>query len=85
MTSEAVVDVLDRTIRALALLDLEDLRILEDRIAVLAQSDLIADDAGRNMVLRKKRVLELVLDESASNLNVLNRLFGRNMRNLWEH
>lgn len=85
MTSEAVVDVLDKTIRALALLELQDLQIQEERIAALTQSSLIADEAGMNLVLTKKLVLEHLLDESALNLNVLNRLLGRNMRNKWEH
>ncbi|MEO6815998.1 MAG: hypothetical protein ABI177_04800 [Edaphobacter sp.] len=85
MTLDAVVDVLEKTIRALALLDHDDLQIQQERIGALAQSSLIADEAGMNLVLTKKLVLERLLDESASNLNLRNRLLERNMRNQWEH
>lgn len=83
-TCQAVADVLDQTIQALALLDLERLQILEEQTAALAESKLVGDGAGINAVLGKKRVLELVLDDSASNLNALNRLYERNMRGSWE-
>jgi hypothetical protein len=83
-TFQAVADVLDETIKALALMDLERLQVLEEQAAALAESKLIGDEAGISAVLAKKRVLELVLDDSASNLNALNRLLERNMRGPWE-
>lgn len=82
-TCQAVATVLDETIQALALLDLERLQILEEQTAALAESKLVGDGAGIGAVLVKKRVLELVLDDSASNLKALNRLYERNMRDPW--
>jgi hypothetical protein len=84
-TSKAVTDVLDETIRALAVLDLERIRILEERIEFLAQSGLVSNEVGLSAILAKKRVLELVLQSSASNLNTLNRLHGRDTRDRWAH
>jgi hypothetical protein len=84
MTCQALGDVLDETIQALAVLDLERLQILEEKITGLAESKFIADESGINAVLAKKRVLELVLHDSASNLNALSRLYGRNTRDPWE-
>jgi hypothetical protein len=82
---QALADVLDETIRALAILDLDALKAMEERSMVLAQSTLIADEADIDSILAKKRVLELVLYHSESNLNALQRLYGRNTRDLWEH
>ncbi len=84
-TGQAVADVLEETIKALGSLDLESLQVQEEQIAILAQSNLIADEVSMTSVLAKKRVLELVLRSSASNLNALNRLYGRNTRDPWEH
>lgn len=84
-TGQAVEDVLDETLKALASLDLESLQAQEAQVAVLAQSDLILDGLSRASVLMKKRVLELVLHKSASNLNALNRLYGRDTRDSWGH
>lgn len=83
-TCEVVADVLDETIKALISLDLESLQLQGKRILILAQSNLIDDEAGMASVLQKKRVLELVLHGSASNLNALNRLYRRNTRDPWE-
>lgn len=81
---QAVADALDETIRALAILDLDTLQAMEERMMVLAQSPLIADEVSIGSILAKKRVLELVLDHSESNLNALRRLYGRNAGELWE-
>lgn len=82
---QAVMDALDETIHALAMLDLDALMAIEERVMVLAQSRLIADDARMGSILTKKRVLEQVLNHSESNLDALQRLYRRNMRDLWEH
>jgi hypothetical protein len=82
---QAIADVLDEAIRALAILDLDALKAMEERLTVLSQSRLIADEIRIASILRKKRVLELVLYHSESNLNALQRLYGRNTRDLWEH
>jgi hypothetical protein len=83
--SQAVGDALDETIHALARLDLDALTAIEERMMVLAQSRLIADGAVMGSILAKKRVLEQVLNHSESNLDALQRLYRRNMRDLWEH
>lgn len=82
---QAIANVLDETVRALALLDLDTLKAVEERAAVLSRSPLIADEICIASILRKKSVLELVLYHSESNLNALQRLYGRNTRDLWEH
>ena len=82
---QAITNVLDDTIRALSVLDLDALKSVEERVTVLSQSALIADEICIASILRKKRVLELVLHHSESNLNALQRLYGRNTRDRWEH
>lgn len=82
---QAITDVLDETISALALLDLDTLKAVEERLTLLSQSPQIADEIGIASILSKKRVLELVLHHSESNLNALQGLYGRNTRDRWEH
>jgi hypothetical protein len=82
--ARAVADALDETIHALAILDLDTLQSVEERMMVLAQSSLVVDEDSLGSILAKKRVLELVLGQSELNLNALHRLYGRNMRDLWE-
>lgn len=81
---QALGDALDETIHALAILDLDTLQAIEQRLTMLAQSQLVADGFNIDSILAKKRVLELVLSHSESNLNALRRLYGRNTRDLWE-
>lgn len=81
---QALCNALDETIHALALLDLDTLQAIERRMTVLAQSQVVTDGIDIDSVLAKKRVLELVLYHSESNLNALRRLYGRNTRDLWE-
>lgn len=83
-TCQAVADVLDETIKALVLLDLETLQILQERAKALAESNLVIDSIGINSVLARKQMLELVLHGSASNLNALNRLYGKDPGGPWE-
>jgi hypothetical protein len=82
MTSnQALTDVIDETIQALASLDLAKLQKLEARAAELQQSDLLLKGVDRDVLLAKKRVLELVLRNNESTLDVLDRVSGRNVRN----
>jgi hypothetical protein len=82
MTSnQALTDVIDETIQALASLDLAKLQKLEARAAELQQSDLLLKGVDRDVLLAKKRVLELVLRNNESTLYVLDRVSGRNVRN----
>lgn len=84
-TCQALADVLDETINALTVLDLESLQILEERASVLAQSGLLGDEVGTALLLAKKGLLERVLHGSLSNLNAFSRLYGRDTRDTWEH
>jgi hypothetical protein len=82
---QAVGEVLDQTIQALTLLDLNKLQTLERRISAMAESNVEWNGDSFPSLLAKKRLLELVLQNSKSNLDALNRLHGRNMREQWEH
>jgi len=82
---QAIADVLDETIKALGLLDLNRLETLERRIAGLAGSRLVADQSGMISIRAKRDVLEAVMRNSVANLNALNRLYGRDKRDRWEH
>jgi hypothetical protein len=84
-SDHALVEVLDETISALRVLDLSRLETLGRRIAGLAGSRLVADQAEMDSIRVKRDVLEGVLHNSASNLNALNRLYGRDRRDQWEH
>jgi hypothetical protein len=82
---QAVVDVLDETIQALTLLDFDRLQILEKRISALAKSDAKCSEGSLYLIQTKKRLLELLLQNCEANLNALNRLHGKNMREQWAH
>lgn len=84
-TGQGIAEVLDETISALYVLDLNRLEALERQIAGLAGLRLVADQAEMNLIRTKRDVLEGVLHNSASNLNTLNRLYGRDTRDQWEH
>ena len=83
-TGEAVADLIGETITALARLDVVSLQALEERAVMLAQSNLIADATCMDLIRAKRRVLEVVLGHSESNLNALNRLYGRDTRGRWQ-
>lgn len=81
----ALVEVLDETISALRVLDMNRLEALEQQMAGLAGVRLVADQPEMNLIRTKRDVLEGVLHNSASNLSALNRLYGRDTRDRWEH
>jgi hypothetical protein len=78
-----LVDILDETADALSTLDLEKLNALEQRIVLLAESNPKFARDGIGLVLQKKRQLEIILQNCQINLDALNRLHARNMRNQW--
>jgi hypothetical protein len=80
-----VVDVLDETIQALTLLDLDRLQNLEKRMAALAESSVPCDSDQASSILAKNRLLGVLLQNCALNLDALSRLHGRNMRDQWAH
>ena len=81
--NQALADILDETVKALSDLDSGSLQALEQRIVALAKSSerYERDDAG--LILSKKRLLEIVLQNCQVNLDALTRLHARNMRNQW--
>lgn len=81
--NQALADILDETVAALSDLDSEALYALEQRIVVLADSDETFERDVVGVVLAKKRLLEIVLQNCQVNLDALTRLNARNMRNQW--
>jgi hypothetical protein len=81
--NQALADILDEAVVALRDLDSGSLHALEQRIVTLAESNekYERDDAG--LVLSKKRLLEIVLQNCQVNLDALTRLHARNMRKQW--
>ena len=82
---QAVADVLDATIQALTFMDFDRLHALERQISELANSGDKCSEDSVNLILAKKRLLELVLQDFETNLKALNRLHGRNTRDQWAH
>jgi hypothetical protein len=84
-TDHVLVDLLDETIAALALMDAEKLETLGERVELLSQVNVVCGrDDGKN-ALAKKRVLEVLLENSESNLRLLERLYERGATVQWEH
>jgi hypothetical protein len=81
--NQTLAAILDETVKALSDLDSGSLQALEQRIVALAKSGerYERDDAG--LILSKKRLLEIVLQNCQVNLDALTRLHARNMRNQW--
>jgi hypothetical protein len=82
---QAVADVLDATIQALTFMDFDRLHALERQISEFANSGAKCGEDSVNLILAKKRLLELVLQNFETNLKALNRLHGRNTRDQWAH
>ena len=81
--NQALTEILDETVKGLRDLDSDALEALEHRIVALAKSGegYDRDDAG--LILAKKRLLEIVLQNFQVNLDALTRLHSRNMRKQW--
>ena len=83
VTYQAIADMLDETLEALVSLDMDRLMLLEERMEVLTQSNVVWAESSTGSIPAKRRVLELVLRNSEENLNALNRLHSRNMGSQW--
>jgi|HubBroStandDraft_6_1064221.scaffolds.fasta_scaffold974855_3 hypothetical protein len=81
--NRTLVDILDETAEAFSKLDLEKLNALEQRIILLAESNANIERDGIDLVLPKKRQLEIILQNCRVTLDALNQLHTRNMRNQW--
>jgi hypothetical protein len=84
-SDHALAEIMDETISALRVLDLNRLEALERQIAGLAGARLVVHQSEMNLIRTKRDVLEGILHNSASNLSALNRLYGRDTRDSWEH
>jgi len=82
-TDQALAEVLDETVKALSELDPAKLHALEQRITVLARSDVKYEREAIGVAMVKKRQLEILLQNCHVNLDALTRLHARNMRNQW--
>jgi hypothetical protein len=80
-----VVNILDETILALTILDLNMLQILEKRVSTLSRSEVTCSEDVFYLIQTRKRLLKLILQNYKANLDGLNRLHGRNMRDQWAH
>ena len=82
-TNGALADILDKTVFALRDLDSDALDALKQQIVTLEASNekFEPDDAG--LILSKRRLLEIVLQNCQVNLDALTRLHAGNMRKQW--
>jgi hypothetical protein len=84
-SNQAAADILDETIQAISMLNLNRLKTLEEKISAMAQYSITCGKGGINTILAKKHLLDLILQNCESNLEILNRLYGRNTRDQWAH
>jgi len=82
-TDQTLAEVLDETIKAVAVLDRAKLQVLEQRMVSLAKANVKYDREQIRVALLKKRQLEIILQSFQVNLDALTRLHVRNMRNQW--
>ena len=81
--NQALADILDETVAEFSDLNLEALHALEQRTVIIAESTETLERDALGVVLAKKRLLEIVLQNCQVNLDALTRLHARNMRNQW--
>jgi hypothetical protein len=81
--NQALAEILDETVKALRDLDSDALHALEQRIVALTKSNEKYEIEDAGLVLSKKGLLEIVLQNFRVNLDALTCLHARNMRNQW--
>ena len=79
-----LVDLLDETIAALALMSAEKLEALGERVELLSRVNVVFGRENRKKALNKKRVFEILLKNSESHLRLLERLYERGTTIQWE-
>ena len=84
-TDHILADLLDKTIAALAVMDAEKLEALGERVELLSQVNVFCGRDNWTKALTRKRVLEILLENSESNLRLLERLYKRGTTVQWEH
>jgi hypothetical protein len=82
--NQALGAILHETVEAFSNLDSARLHSLEQRIVVIAASNVKFESSeAAALTLQKQRQLEIVLQNSQANLDALTRLHARNTRNQW--
>jgi hypothetical protein len=84
-SDQVVADILDETVQAIRMLDLNRLKNVEEKISALAQYSITCAKGNLITILVKKHLLDTILQNCESNLDSLNRLHGRNTRDQWAH
>ncbi|MCU1250933.1 MAG: hypothetical protein JWQ49_3962 [Edaphobacter sp.] len=81
--NEALAGILDETVTALRDLDSDALDALKQQIVTLAEFREKFEPDAAGLILTKRRLLEIVLQNCQANLDALTRLHARNMRKQW--
>jgi ribosomal protein L16 Arg81 hydroxylase len=81
--NSALADILDETVTALRDLDSDALHALKQQIVTLAESSEKFESDHAGLILSKRRLLEIVLQNCQVNLDALTRLHARNVRKQW--
>jgi hypothetical protein len=84
-SDQAVAEILDETVQAITVLDLNRLKTAEEKISALARYSIAWGKGGIDTMLAKKHLLDLILRNCESNLDSLKHLHGRNTRDQWAH
>jgi hypothetical protein len=82
---QTVADVVDETIKALTILDLNRLQTLEERISALAKYSIVCSRGSLNSIVARKHLIEIILQNCELNLATLHRLHRRDTRDQWAH
>jgi len=81
--NQALAEILDETVKALRDLDSDALDALKQQIVTLAECREQFEPHDAGLILSKRRLLEIVLQNCQVNLDALTRLHARNMRKQW--
>jgi hypothetical protein len=84
-SNQVVADILEETVQAIRMLDLNRLKNVEEKISALAQYSITCGRWDLNTSLVKKHLVDTILQNCESNLDSLNRLHSRNTRDQWAH
>jgi hypothetical protein len=84
-SNQLVADILEETVQAIRMLDLNRLKNVEEKISTLAQYSITCGKWDLNTILVKKHLFDTILQNCESNLDSLNRLHGRNTEDQWAH
>ncbi len=84
-TDQVLTNLLEEAIAALAMMDAEKLEALGERVELLSEINIVCNQDKATKAFTKKRVLEILLESSESNLRLLERLYMRGATIQWQH